>query len=163
MSIWGKTCKARSLPQAASHLRGSVPSSTKKRSWTTFIYSLRRIEIIIIICIPLTFLKRRAWQPTWVSMSGEFHAWWTRVHGVTKSWPWLKWLSSHTRTSLKLHWRNEFTISCSRFDDRGKKSMGRLCFLFLLAYKKKQEFSLLEKEGLIRRCCVYGFLLVSHG
>lgn len=32
--------------------------------------------------------------------------------------------------------------------------MERLCCLFPLACKKKQEVFLLEKEGLIRQCCV---------
>ena len=28
-------------------------------------------------------------------------AWWAIVHGVTKSWTWLKWLSAHAPTSFK--------------------------------------------------------------
>ena len=41
---------------------------------------------------------RRAWQPTPISLPGEFHghgAWWATVHGVAKSWTWLKRLSTH--------------------------------------------------------------------
>ena len=38
-------------------------------------------------------------------------AWWTAVHRVTKSWTWLKWLSTHT-TWLK-YWSFNFSISPS--------------------------------------------------
>ena len=42
---------------------------------------------------------RRKWQPTPVFLPGKSHGstdWWTTVHGVTKSWAWLKRLSMHT-------------------------------------------------------------------
>ena len=40
---------------------------------------------------------RRAWQPTSVFLPGESHgqrSWQATVHRVTKSWTWLKWLST---------------------------------------------------------------------
>ena len=46
---------------------------------------------------------RRAWQPTPVFLPGESHGqrtWWAKVHGVAKSWTWLKWLSMHPRGGL---------------------------------------------------------------
>ena len=41
---------------------------------------------------------RRAWQPTPVFLPGESHRQrrWATVHGVTKSWTWLKWFSTTT-------------------------------------------------------------------
>ena len=42
--------------------------------------------------------RRRAWQPTQVFLPGESHgrgAWWTAVHGASKSWTWLKRFSVH--------------------------------------------------------------------
>ena len=41
---------------------------------------------------------RRVWQPTPVLLPGECmdrEAWWVTIHGVTKSWVQLKWLSMH--------------------------------------------------------------------
>ena len=59
-------------------------------------------EIVHKYCI----LRRRIWQPTPVFFLGEsqglvpdglwFHcAWWATVHGVAKSWTWLKWINIH--------------------------------------------------------------------
>ena len=44
---------------------------------------------------------RRAWQPTPVFWLGESHdrgSWWATIHSVTKSFTWLKQLSTHTCT-----------------------------------------------------------------
>ena len=32
-------------------------------------------------------------------------AWWATVHGVAKSWTWLKWLSTHTHSHLLAVWK----------------------------------------------------------
>ena len=162
MSIWGKTCKARSLPQAASHLRGSVPSSTKKRSWTTFTlftwenwnhhYYLYTTHLSQEESMA-THLSVQVWRiPCLVGYSA-------RGRRVGHSW------SDRACTHVPLsNCTEEMSLQYHVLDlmPEGRKAWEG-CLLFLLAYKKKQEFSLLEKEGLIRRCCVYGFLLVSHG
>ena len=43
---------------------------------------------------------RRAWQPSPVRLSGESHGQRATVHRVAQSWTWLKWLTTHTSSSM---------------------------------------------------------------
>ena len=56
---------------------------------------------------------RKAWQPTPVFLSGEYHGQkgtcWATVHRFSKSGTQLKWLSTHMSPVSSLKWEPEFT------------------------------------------------------
>ena len=72
-------------------------------------------------CFVLTYLWRRKWQPTPVSLPGESHgwrAWWATVHRVSKSQTQLKWLSTSVGLACR-NKRNFFNYFLLSFPSRG--------------------------------------------
>ena len=52
---------------------------------------------------------RRKWQSTpvfFLENPMDRGAWWATVHGFTKSWTWLKQLSTQSKSTLTIHWKD---------------------------------------------------------